>query len=149
MLVKDSCMRWNKELLSSFFLPSEVEDICMIPLSMHAVPDRLLWHFLKHGAFTVKSAYPIAIEYLKKMSNIEVCESSNKDGLNKLWKILWSLGIPKKIKNFLWRAMVDILPTGTRLADRHLSVDCNCRLCEERVETSVHLFSQCAWAQIV
>uniref|UniRef100_A0A5B7A5C8 Reverse transcriptase zinc-binding domain-containing protein n=1 Tax=Davidia involucrata TaxID=16924 RepID=A0A5B7A5C8_DAVIN len=148
-LIDSSGMRWKKELISSLLLPIDVADICKIPLSIHAAPDCVVWHFSKHGVFSVRSAYPVAVDILKKRNSFEESECSNREIMDKLWKTLWSLSIPNKIKIFLWRAIVDILPTGTKLAQRHIPVDFRCKLCGDQAETPVHLFTQCAWVRIV
>uniref|UniRef100_A0A5B7CH51 Reverse transcriptase zinc-binding domain-containing protein n=1 Tax=Davidia involucrata TaxID=16924 RepID=A0A5B7CH51_DAVIN len=44
---------------------------------------------------------------------------------------------------------MNILPTGTRLAERKIPVDYGCCLCGGRAETSLHLFLHCPWTQLV
>ena len=62
--------------------------------------------------FLVKSAYYVA---LNMMDNFEEGESSCGDPRERLWKKVWHLNIPSKIKIFAWRACVDALPTMVNL----------------------------------
>ena len=48
---------WNETMLHNLFPPWEVEAIMRIPLPHTAMEDKWVWHYTKHGSFTVKSAY--------------------------------------------------------------------------------------------
>nr|XP_023881758.1 uncharacterized protein LOC111994135 [Quercus suber] len=56
-----------------------------------------------------------------------------------LWKSIWKLHCPKKIRKFIWRAGKDILPTKTKLKDCKIPVEVECDLCGG-VETTGHTF---------
>jgi hypothetical protein len=56
-LIEPISRRWNVQLLSSIFSPSEVASICSIPLSPLLPRDRLVWAGSKQGVFIVRSAY--------------------------------------------------------------------------------------------
>jgi hypothetical protein len=56
-LIEPNSRRWNVQLQSSIFSPSEVASICSIPLSPLLARDRLVWAGSKQGVFTVRSAY--------------------------------------------------------------------------------------------
>uniref|UniRef100_A0A5B7C6K9 Reverse transcriptase zinc-binding domain-containing protein n=1 Tax=Davidia involucrata TaxID=16924 RepID=A0A5B7C6K9_DAVIN len=148
-LIDFNGMVWKEDLIFSLFLNYEALNICNIPLSSRPVPDRLIWHFTNNGLFSVKSAYPLAVQFLGKDYHSFDGECSSMNTVNSVWKSLWSLGIPNKIKNFLWRAVLNILPTGTRLADRKIPVDPRCCLCGGRAETPLHLFVHCPWTRLV
>lgn len=40
-----------------------------------------------------------------------------------VWKILWDLKVPPKVKHFLWRAAYEILPTKDHLWSKQILVD--------------------------
>ena len=65
-----------------------------------------------------------------------------------LWKTIWSLKCPCKLRNFAWRASKNILPTKTRLRDRHVQVDVECDMCKA-TETPGHVFWGCGLAMEV
>ncbi|KAF4351883.1 hypothetical protein G4B88_030378 [Cannabis sativa] len=59
--------------------------------------DRLIWHFAKNGEYNVRSGYITAL-------NGRVFEeNSNTESIKKWWKHMWSLRVPPKVKQFLWK----------------------------------------------
>uniref|UniRef100_A0A5B7BC05 Reverse transcriptase zinc-binding domain-containing protein n=1 Tax=Davidia involucrata TaxID=16924 RepID=A0A5B7BC05_DAVIN len=69
--------------------------------------------------------------------------------VNQIWKTIWSLGIPNKIRNFLWRASLDILPTSTKLVDHKIPASPRCRICGAKWETPLHIFVLCSWSKLI
>ncbi|KAL9670862.1 hypothetical protein QQ045_008421 [Rhodiola kirilowii] len=57
------------------------------------------WKFSSTGNFTVKSAYE-ALKYYGSICSVEQAEQSDKSGLWKFWRKLWSTNVPNKIKIF-------------------------------------------------
>ncbi|PRQ57503.1 hypothetical protein RchiOBHm_Chr1g0349051 [Rosa chinensis] len=51
------CLRTQEPLVRSLFLSHEAEMILSMPMGLHRVPAKLVWHFTKNGTFTVKSGY--------------------------------------------------------------------------------------------
>ncbi|XP_030922977.1 uncharacterized protein LOC115949847 [Quercus lobata] len=104
--------RWNAELIRSLFLPFEANTILNIPLSYNLPEDKVIWIGNRKGEFTVRSAYYIA---LKVIESDEVGESSYGDFRTPLWRKIWHLKIPAKIRIFAWRACMNALPTKLNL----------------------------------
>lgn len=48
-----------------------------------------------------------------------------------LWKFVWKLNYPNKIKHFMWRACKNILPTNHLLTTRKVTSEDGCMLCED------------------
>lgn len=61
------------------------------------------------GCYTVKSAYGM----LRNQDAANEFQSNTQ-----FWKRLWSLKLPPKVKQFLWRALTDCLPTKDNLQTR-------------------------------
>lgn len=59
------------------------------------------------------------------------------------WKIIWESKTIPKIKNFLWRMGSNILPTKSKLFERHISDTNICPLCASDEETWHHAFFTC------
>ncbi|KAL6133592.1 hypothetical protein ACLB2K_065827 [Fragaria x ananassa] len=59
-LIDPDSLEWMVDLLEELFFDDEVDMIKKIPLSVRNPPDRLVWHFDKHGSYTVKSGYHVA-----------------------------------------------------------------------------------------
>jgi len=75
--------------------------------------------------------------------------SSSMDGMSKVWKGMWKIKTPNKIRHFLWRAARDSLPTKQNLCQRHVLVDASCPLCDEHTESLMHYLWLCDHAKAV
>ena len=87
--------------------------ILRIPLSRRQVQDRLVWKFCCDGKYKVKSGYHVARMLDDDTNGRE--ESLVQRSDHQLWKQLWQLHVPSKIKVFGWRACLNILPSKVNL----------------------------------
>ncbi|KAJ8750394.1 hypothetical protein K2173_014309 [Erythroxylum novogranatense] len=95
--------------------------------------DSLLWHHERNEIYTVKSGYRIS-RY----------EHGTRIGANDvLWKRVWELQVPPKLRDFMWRALREVLPTKVCLQSKGIDVDGLCPLCFS-METVDHTFLHCA-----
>ena len=60
-----------------------------------------------------------------------------------LWKKIWSLSVPCKIRNFLWRACKNAIPTLNNLKRRCVVEDSKCSLCAQHDEDVIHALRSC------
>ena len=97
-LIDEDTRRWKADSVKALFLPFEAETILHIPLSYSLPDDKIVWVGNKQGVFSVKSAYHLAIPIVDK---VERSESSNGDHRTLLWKNMWQLKIPPKVRIFL------------------------------------------------
>lgn len=77
--------------------------------------------------------------WLKKVESIQIRRSLHSVGL---WKPVWKLKCPNKIKHFLWRACKNIIPTNFCLASRKVTSDSSCGFCGD-YELSGHALWDC------
>ena len=117
--------------------------ILKIPLSFNLPEDKLIQVGNKKGEFTVKSAYFIAN---KLLDTKDVGECSSGDPNAQIWKKIWSLKLPKKIKIFSWCACVNSLPVLTNLATKGIQTSCVCPICDEEPESFMHALISCDFA---
>ena len=75
------------------------------------------------------------------MTSIAGC--SNLDNQRKIWRGLWQLQVPNKIKLIVWRACNDALPTNDNLYRRHILPSNQCNIYQEHSEDVVHTFWLC------
>ncbi|XP_075655138.1 uncharacterized protein LOC142625345 [Castanea sativa] len=76
--------------------------------------DVLIWPFNPDGAYSVKFGYKfLHEEHLGKQPSL-----SENEALKPLWKKIWGLNVPNKVKHLAWRACKDSLPTKVNLV-RH------------------------------
>ncbi|KAM6562510.1 hypothetical protein CsatB_022508 [Cannabis sativa] len=58
-----------------------------------------------------------------------------------------NLKIPPKIRNFLWRATLGVLPTCIQLQKCHVPVNVDCPLCNAHAKTVHHALVECEFAK--
>ncbi|XP_042958021.1 uncharacterized protein LOC122293512 [Carya illinoinensis] len=112
------------------------------------IADKLIWNFERNGLFSVKSCYRLIMD----LSRLETSESSNVRSQQKLWKALWKMPVPNKIKFFAWRACMDSLPSKVKLMQKQVLQDASCRFCSFSEEDFLHAVFTCdqvqaSWAQ--
>ena len=145
-LIDYDTRRWRADLVKSIFLPFEAKTILNIPISYNLPEDKIIWVGNMKGVFTVKSAYYVT---LNMVDSSEEGESSCGDPRQQLWKKVWHLNIPSKIKIFAWRACVDALPTMMNLKKRSIGVTENCPCCGREMESIFHSIIRCEMAKRV
>lgn len=101
--------RWDVSEVYSLFTFMEAETILSIRLVCDNM-DQRIWHFTKHGWYTIKIGYRTSLEY----KNLDVCQVGYGVGSSpskKLWKHLWKMKVPPKIQHFLWLLAQNGIPT--------------------------------------
>ena len=134
------------DLIRATFLPFEVETILKIPLSCTLPEDKIIWIGNRRGEFSVKSAYHIAHSPIEANDR---GESSSRDPCKPLWKRLWLLNLPAKIKVFAWRACVNGLPTMEAIFSRGISQSMACPVCGNDAESVDHILLRCDFSSLV
>lgn len=98
-LIVSHSQNWNVELFQQLFFQEEMERILHIPLSFRTVGDRRVWHYERHGKFSVRSAYHVARDIVSKGGDgVSICASLLDDGRDRLWRKLWNACVPGKVK---------------------------------------------------
>ena len=132
--------------MKSLFFPFEARTILNIPLC-HSLPeDQIIWVGNRKGEFSVRSAYYITVGVL---DTLEAGECSTGDSRGPLWKKLWHLNIPPKVRIFAWRLCKNALPTFVNLHKRGVDICDVCPVCGMEPETSCHIFVKCEMAKRV
>ena len=75
-----------------------------IPLCLTEQPDELIWPHSANGVYTVKSGY----KFLQLEFQNQQLGQSDPLILKPLWKGIWGLNVPSKVKNVVWRALQKI-----------------------------------------
>ncbi|XP_074378086.1 uncharacterized protein LOC141719606 [Apium graveolens] len=104
---------WDTDLVVDIFNSRDSNIILSTPIDKE-VDDSWYWRREKFGQYSVKSAYLMLEEGNPSNS------SANNSGF---WHTLWNLKIPPKVKNFLWRASNDCLPSREMLRTRNVQKD--------------------------
>ena len=129
MVVSPRPQNAENELVRNSFLPHEAMTILSILISQNLPDDSLVWAWTKKGIFTVKSAYHVAHGWLAEGRGLGAGgEESNMNKKKEFWTTIWGLKCPSKVKNFLWRACKNILPTNyclwLRKVSKEMGVGC-------------------------
>ena len=69
--------------------------------------------------------------------------SSTSDISKPLWQAIWNLNVPGKVKNLLWRACKNALPSKTNLVRRQVIPDALCEVCKTHHEDIIHALYLC------
>ena len=138
-LIDQDTKTWDYARIDHLFLPFEAEKIKAIPLCVTHQADYLIWPRSRDGNYSVKTGYDLLWER-EQLENASVSDSANK---KLFWKRLWKMNVPSKIKNFLWRACSEALPTRSNLAKRKVLDDPTCQLYGSEHENTMHALWSC------
>jgi hypothetical protein len=108
-LINPHTGRWDEELLNSLLRPVDVGRILQIPLNSQGFDDFIAWGATKHGRYTVRSGYYLQWRHQFGPSAGQLALPGSL-AINPVWKTVWRMKIPSKIKIFLWRALHGIIP---------------------------------------
>lgn len=91
----------------------EAEDAALImKLPVHTQwDDSPAWHFGSKGIFSVRSAYKVTVEKVRRERTSQLQVGCMLMVLTDqgFWKKIWGLSVPNKVKHFVWRLAHDSL----------------------------------------
>ncbi|KAL6544962.1 hypothetical protein OROMI_023824 [Orobanche minor] len=141
-LLNENGDEWNCDLIRNICYEEDVEAILSIPTRRLRGTDKLSWNFSKDGIYSVRTGYEVAM----KEKQQDGASASDTSGMRKLWNFIWGLGIPEKIKIFLWKCTNGILPVKVGLRKRGVTVDSMCSRCGQACESVEHVARDCSWS---
>ncbi|KAK7838397.1 hypothetical protein CFP56_019860 [Quercus suber] len=126
--------------------PRDKELILSVPLCGKPMEDALVWPFTPTGSYTVKSGY----RFLHNSRSLDIGEYHPEE--NKLWKKVWGMQVQPKVRNFLWKAIMNSIPTKLNLKRHMVQMDECCDHYHEEPEDVLHTLWSCpsisqAWSQ--
>nr|POF23179.1 putative ribonuclease h protein [Quercus suber] len=145
VLIDKDRHKWLNDTIDNTFLPHEASLIKAIPLCFNDYDDRIFWPLNVDGSYSVKSGYRLLSEEIRN-TNPSV---SNLAPTKRLWKGIWSLRVPNRVKTLLWQAGTDSLPSRANLMKRKVLCNDLCPDCKLESETTFHALWACrAVAQV-
>ncbi|KAF7128149.1 hypothetical protein RHSIM_Rhsim11G0140100 [Rhododendron simsii] len=117
------------------------------PISWSGGEDKLTWVHSRSGNFTVKSGYHLAFQLTEEKDRGQDSSSSKLNSI--LWKKIWNLKSPPRLKHFLWRIIRNAVSTKENLFARKCARSPICGLCGAEIETIEHVLLRCEWTEEV
>ena len=137
-LIDKSTRTWNATMVDGIFAPQEVEEIKNILLARKETKDTLYCPGEQDGRYSCKTGY----RFLKEdVVRFPVTENQNHE--KELSKKIWALECPNKVRNLIWRACRNSLPSKCNLLRRTTITEQRCDRCKEENEDIVHAVWSC------
>nr|POE94871.1 putative ribonuclease h protein [Quercus suber] len=140
-----SIVEWDTNLIDLCFYPPDALLIKSLPLCSSPQPDTLVWRSERSGCYSVKLGYKLLCEPLLPDTNRPPVVDSKRG----LWKSIWQLNVPSKIKHFLWKACTNSLPSKENLLKRKILLEFSCPRCSGVSESVVHALWSCTCIEVV
>ena len=125
---------WKHQLIHHLFLPHEATNILGMSLSSQCREDKLIWPHTSNDFYSVRSAY----RFLINRQTNEHPSHSRAEEDQTLWKHIWSLKVIPRVKSFIWKACLEVLPTKSNLHHRHIIDSPVCEECHQGIEDAMH-----------
>lgn len=104
-LLDNNTNQWDTQKIWSVFDGRVAVSILKVDLGCSRQSDKWIWTTERSGNFSVKSAYHL-------LQNCrEEGESSTASHQKSIWKHIWKIKTPQKIKLFSWRVCHNVIPT--------------------------------------
>ena len=100
---------------------------------------RMMFWFGPDGEYTVQTDY----KFLQNLYQASELGQSNATNLQQSWKKIWSLKVLGKVKNQVWRACKNSLPTKTNLVKHQIVTSGLCEICKLYPEDTNHALYHC------
>lgn len=100
-LLIEGTNQWNQVLLRQTFTPEDVLRILLIKPCL-TQKDSVRWGFNKNGMYSLQSGY----KFSEALRDFNLPQTGALPPIERhLWKNLWKVKAPPKIKHFMWRAL--------------------------------------------
>ena len=116
-LINVETRSWNEGMIDGIFIPQEAELIKKIPLSQFEADDSIFWPLSPNGQYSCKLGY----WFLRKEVDFNRLKEP-RDYEKGLWKAVWSLNVPNKVKHLIWRACKNSPSTKRNIVRRQITI---------------------------
>lgn len=135
---------WSVQKIRNMFSDETSRKILSIPLSITMPQDKLFWWPSKYGEYSVKTGY-----LLGRLGRDQMCLLTSRDVNSEVWRTVWGLDCPPKLRHFIWRACKGSLAVKENLFRRHIAQDAMCSCCDGEIESVIHVLFHCTMAKKV
>lgn len=138
-LIDEDLWCWKVDVIDQMFLPFEANMVKAIPLGLNRTSDTIFWPKTRNGMYSVQTGYKLLME-----SDEIDGEGPSDSGVRKtVWKKIWQLQVPNRVRSLMWRAGSNSLPTKTNLFRQKLVSDSCCSNCKMDPEDTLHALWSC------
>ncbi|KAK9997154.1 hypothetical protein SO802_021840 [Lithocarpus litseifolius] len=125
LLIDQGSRQWKGNLVDSLFTPLDAAAIKNISCELTM-------------GYTSKTGYHFLREYHEPLTDSPPCPRDKS-----LWKQVWTLNTPNKIKNLIWRAFRNGIPKKSNLASRTIISDPTYDRCGSAPKDIIHALWAC------
>ena len=137
-LIDEGTRTWNEAMVDGIFAPQEAEEIKNILLASIETEDTMYWSWEHDGRYSCKTGY----RFLKE-DEVGFQVEENQDHEKELWKKIWALECPNKVRNLIWRACRNSLPSKCNLMRQTIISEQSCDRCKGENEDVLHVVWSC------
>ncbi|XP_059629862.1 uncharacterized protein LOC132272787 [Cornus florida] len=117
---------WKTDVINTSFNLRDRRKILQVPISLAQAKDRKYWGWTKSGVFSGKSAYFVALRYIKGCNVARQervppeTECSYSSHFSNMWKDVWKILAFRKVQFFLWQCLHEKISVNTNLKVRRM-----------------------------
>ncbi|XP_030974642.1 uncharacterized protein LOC115994578 [Quercus lobata] len=137
-LIDEGTRTWNATMVDEIFAPQEAEEIKNILLARNEMEDSMYWPWEHDERYSCKTGY----RFLKE-DEVGFQVAENQDQEKGLWKKIWALECPNKVRNLIWRACRNSLPSKCNLVRRTIISEQSYDYYKEGNEDVLHTVWSC------
>ncbi|KAM2515187.1 hypothetical protein PS1_027750 [Malus domestica] len=138
---------WDLNSLQPFLPAEDLNAIRDTYIGDLRSDDRFIWPGTKNGQYSVKTGYHWVHARFNHPMSLHSCASIVIP--SRVWKLIWKLRIPAKIKHFMWKSFHSALPTMYELFKKRSVPYPNCLIYHNQEESIEHLLLFCPWVEPV
>nr|POE79269.1 putative ribonuclease h protein [Quercus suber] len=127
------------DFYTKLFSSSNLSGLETVVQHTKRVPNALVWPTKRSGQFSIKMRNKCLCEDLQASES----DPESMEVQRSLWKGVWRLNVPGKIKHFLWKSCTNSLPTKENMLKKTIIPENVCHLCSEHPEDVMHALLGC------
>lgn len=131
---------WDMVKVRRILPPREAYEVLNMMLPSDNRPESIVWEHEQSGQFSVKSAYRLFMSFGDVRQHGEV--SSGEEQI-RMWRKIWKMQVPNRVKIFAWRVCKNDLPSLKNLQAKKVVTEAKCRWCKVEEEDINHALLYC------
>lgn len=139
----ENSISWNLPKIRDFFPHEVIPKILSIHLPFEPLANIRIWpHTRLRVTIIQNQGIGVCMTAKRNSLDIPAVPPNLHKGVH-VWKIIWHLDLPERLKVFIWKCVKGILAVKKGLSSRMHHLSPICPLCASDEESITHLFLQC------